>query len=91
MCSTGQILEKTTKEKPVNLIVPIDSDNNDAGEVEETEPIEVLEEIGSFDSIVVWDREKMPEKDDPFIKGVEEWTAFAEAMHSFGKRGEEDP
>ena len=84
-------MAKTTREELVSPIAPTDSDGDDAAEQEETEPIKVLEEIGSFSSIVVWDHEKMPEKDDPFIKAVEEWIGFAEAMHSFGDRSDKPP
>ena len=84
-------MTKTTREELANPTVSNDSDGDDADESEETEPIKILEEIGSFDSIVVWDHEKMPEKDDPFIKAVEEWIGFAEAMHSFGDRSAETP
>ena len=84
-------MAKVTKEELVNPTVPNDSDGDDADELEETEPTKILEEIGSFDSIVVWDHEKMPEKDDPFIKAVEEWIGFAEAMHSFGDRDDKTP
>ena len=90
-CSTDRILAKTTREEFVNPVIPTDSDGDDAGELGETEPIKILEDIGSFDSIVVWDHEKMPEKNDPFIKAVEEWIGFAEAMHSFGDRSDETP
>ncbi|KAJ9192169.1 hypothetical protein DTO164E3_8505 [Paecilomyces variotii] len=49
------------------------------GELEE--PIKVLETQATFDEFVVWGHEIMPAADDPFVKGVEEWIKFAEAMH----------
>lgn len=47
---------------------------------EDTEPVKVLEEAASFEEIVVWGHETVPESDDPYVKGVEEWIAFAEAV-----------
>ena len=47
---------------------------------EDTEPVKVLEEAASFKEIVVWAHEAVPESDDPYVKGVEEWIAFAEAV-----------
>ncbi|MCJ1477692.1 hypothetical protein MMC13_006365 [Lambiella insularis] len=51
---------------------------------DEPEPIKVLEEVATFDEIVVWGHEQVPGEDDAFVRGVQEWTAFAEAMHSVG-------
>ncbi|KAI4122242.1 MAG: hypothetical protein LQ347_006573, partial [Umbilicaria vellea] len=46
---------------------------------EDMEPVKVLEEAASFEEIVVWGHEAVPTSDDPYVKGVEEWIAFAEA------------
>lgn len=47
---------------------------------EDAEPVKVLEETASFDEVVVWGHEAVPESDDPYVRGVEEWIAFAEAV-----------
>ena len=47
---------------------------------EDAEPVKVLEEAASFDEMMVWGHEAVPEGDDPYVKGVEEWIAFAEAV-----------
>ncbi|KAK4693249.1 ribonuclease H2 subunit C, partial [Lecanoromycetidae sp. Uapishka_2] len=52
---------------------------------EEGEETGVLQEIGSFDEIILWGHESMAGNDDPFVKGMGEWTSFAEAMHKPGK------
>lgn len=49
---------------------------------DEPEPIKVLEEVATFDEIMVWGHEHVPGEDDVFVRGVQEWIAFAEAMHS---------
>ena len=49
-------------------------------EGEEIEEVQVLEEVASFDKVVLWGHETLVEGDDPFVKGVEEWIGFAEAV-----------
>ena len=36
--------------------------------------------MASFDKIVLWGHESLVEGHDPFVKGVEEWIGFAEAV-----------
>lgn len=48
------------------------------------EPVKVLEEAASFEEMVVWGHEVLPGSDDPYVKGVEEWIAFAEAVSRGG-------
>ncbi|CAG8098757.1 unnamed protein product [Penicillium salamii] len=58
-----------------------DNDNaHDESEMEE--PVKILETQGTFDDIVVWGHETVPAADDTFVKGVEEWLQFAEAVCS---------
>ncbi len=47
---------------------------------EEEEEAKVLEDVAAFEELVIWGHEAMPEGDDPFVKGVEEWVKFAEAV-----------
>lgn len=53
--------------------------NGEQDEVLE-EPVKVLDAQSTFDEFVVWGHEIMPAADDPFVKGVEEWMKFAEAV-----------
>ena len=47
----------------------------------------VLNEIGSFDNLFLWNHESMINEDDAFIKGSSEWISFAEAVsHAFSVR-----
>lgn len=43
--------------------------------------MKVLDELSTFDEVVVWGHDQLPDQDDPFVRGVEEWIAFAEALH----------
>lgn len=53
--------------------------NNEEAE-EEQEEIHILNEVGSFEKIVLWDHEKIIEDEDAFVKGVSEWIGFAEMV-----------
>jgi ribonuclease H2 subunit C len=59
--------------------------NNDdeVVEVEPEEPVKILEMNGTFEDLVVWGHEVLPAADDTFVKGVEEWLQFAEAVCIF--------
>jgi ribonuclease H2 subunit C len=45
------------------------------------EPVKILQSTATFSKITVWGHDMLPAADDPFVKGVEEWIAFAEAIH----------
>lgn len=55
-------------------------------EEEAPEPVKLLEEVSRFDDIVVWGHDRVPGSDDPFVKGIEEWISFSEAIHGSSKR-----
>lgn len=43
--------------------------------------VKVMEEMGRFDEMVVWGHEVLPDEgEDEYVRGVEEWIAFAEAV-----------
>lgn len=52
-------------------------------EEEEEEEVKVLDEVARFEELVVWGHESVPEEDNVFVKGVEEWIKFAEAVSFF--------
>ncbi|KAK5121778.1 hypothetical protein LTR85_004653 [Meristemomyces frigidus] len=86
----GYVLEKTNKlvsQKPVqkpHTHVDTETAERADDELDEEEPAEVkvMEQKGCFDEIMLWGHEVVPEEDDEYVKGVEEWIAFAEAMHT---------
>ena len=49
---------------------------------EEPEPVKILEQASTFEEIMVWGHDQLPAPDDPFVKGLEEWIGFAEAINS---------
>jgi ribonuclease H2 subunit C len=44
--------------------------------------VKLMETKTTFDEVVIWGHEIVPEDDDVYVKGVEEWIAFAEAVGS---------
>ena len=61
---------------------PEDSDLEELEQEDESERVRVLESAATFDEVIVWGHDKVPAADDPFAKGIDEWIAFAEAIHS---------
>ena len=47
---------------------------------EEQEEITLLNEVGSFDKLLIWNHESVVEGDDAFVKGLCEWMSLAEAV-----------
>ena len=60
----------------------VDEDVED-NEGEEEGEVKILEELGGFDEIVVWGHESVGGAgDDSFVRGLEEWVGFSEAVSS---------
>lgn len=49
-------------------------------EEEEEEEVKTMEEVGEFDAVMVWGHESVVDGEDTFVRGVEEWIGFAEAV-----------
>lgn len=47
---------------------------------EELEEDTVLNEIGSFEKVIIWNHESMVDGDDAFVKGLSEWIGFAQVV-----------
>lgn len=63
-----------------------DAREEEDGDEEEDEEIGVLQEIGSFDKVVLWGHESIIENEDAFVKGMGEWINFAEAVRVQSRR-----
>jgi len=42
--------------------------------------VKLLKEEATFDMITIWGHDRLPAADDNFVKGIDEWIAFAEAV-----------
>ncbi|KAL4957997.1 ribonuclease H2 non-catalytic subunit-domain-containing protein [Aspergillus filifer] len=63
--------------------VPSTTNNETMNEEDEqAEPVKILEKQATFGDYIVWGHETIPAADDSFVKCVEEWVKFAEAMHT---------
>ena len=77
---------------------PVDDDDEEEGErrvqelEEEEEEVRVMEEMGTFEEVVVWGHGGVVGEGDEFVRGVGEWVGFAEGVHldseSEGEEGE---
>ncbi|KAK0119823.1 hypothetical protein ONS95_011255 [Cadophora gregata] len=82
----GVVVEKTERVLPR---APVQTQNDQVeGEEEEEEDeepeVKVMEEQAGFEEIVVWGHEMIPDgMADPYVRGLEDWIAFAESIHSF--------
>lgn len=56
-----------------------DGEGMGLGKDEEVE-VKMLEQTAEFDEMVVWGHEALPETDDVYVRGVEEWVGFAAAV-----------
>ncbi len=43
---------------------------------------QIWEPTSSFNNMVVWGHEEVPDSHDPWIAGTEEWTSLASIIHS---------
>ncbi|EON60841.1 hypothetical protein W97_00051 [Coniosporium apollinis CBS 100218] len=83
----GTVLNTTDKLLPQAQIPREPSSSapeEDEEDDEQPAEVKVAEEVASFDEIVVWGHDVLPDgTDDPYTRGVAEWIAFAETLHSW--------
>ena len=76
----GVIVKDAGKEqKPAKESRP-DPQEEDDLDGEEDEEVGVLQELGSFDKVMLWGHESIAENEDAFVKGMGEWISFSEAV-----------
>jgi ribonuclease H2 subunit C len=78
------VLQITEKTLPQTQPRPVNNEDEDQDEEDEQETVEVkvAERIGEFEEVVAWGHGgQVEEGQDMFIRGVQEWIGFAEAMH----------
>ncbi|KAL9107736.1 MAG: hypothetical protein Q9187_008388 [Circinaria calcarea] len=87
----GVVVQTSDRTIPTRSLDPTSNENSPGNTIDEPtdvdgdedEPVKVLEQVATFEELVVWGHEVMPEEDETFVKGVGEWIAWAEAIHSF--------
>lgn len=75
-------MQKTDKKvvpKP-RVPVPGAEDEMDYGNVPKEIETLTMEQHARFEEVMVWEHEAVPDADDIYVKGIEEWIGFAEAV-----------
>ena len=78
---TGVVVREVEEEKPQSR--RNEEPLRGTGSEEEEEEIEkprLVEKAAEFEEIVVWGHDSVVDDDDAFVKGIEEWIGFAEAV-----------
>ncbi|PSS10906.1 hypothetical protein M430DRAFT_22240 [Amorphotheca resinae ATCC 22711] len=60
-------------------------DTADIEENEEEQETGILEEKATFDNVMVWGHEVLVDKEDVYVRALEEWVGVAESIHSFAE------
>lgn len=82
----GVVVQEAGKEKMDVQDMNMGHLDGEEGE-EEQEEVTVLNEVGLFDKMVIWNHESVIDGDDAFVKGLGEWIGFAQAVsHAFPTR-----
>ena len=76
---SGVIVKEVGKEKAASRNIERGGIEGYDGD-EELEETTVLNEVGSFKNILIWNHEDIFEGDNAFVKGLSEWIGFAEAV-----------
>lgn len=88
----GVVVSTSERILPKNEVVQARGDmvdDGDGGDEEVEKDVNVMEEQASFEEIVVWGHEVLPDgMADPYVRGVEDWIVFAEQVRGFVGGGE---
>lgn len=63
-----------------SMAVPGAEDGMDDGNVPKEIETLTMEHHARFEEIMVWEHEAVPYAEDVYVKGIEEWIGFAEAV-----------
>jgi ribonuclease H2 subunit C len=78
----GVVLQKTDKKVIARPSMPIPGAEDGAEDAAGPKEIDtfVMEQRAGFEEVIVWDHEAVPDGADVYVKGIEEWIGFAEAV-----------
>ncbi|KAI0173295.1 ribonuclease H1 small subunit [Hypoxylon sp. FL1284] len=79
----GSVVEKSEPKKPEKTLE--ETEVIEIQDEEDGQPAEgVMQEKAVFDEFMVWGHESLADsKEDPYLRGMEEWISFAEQIHSY--------
>ena len=76
----GVVLQKTDKKVIAKPSIPLPGiEAEDANAPKEIDTM-IMDQHATFSDVIVWDHEAVPASDDVYVKGMEEWIHFAEAV-----------
>lgn len=76
---TDKLLLEHTSRTPADRYADDDSMGDEEEEAIET--TKIVEQVSTFHDMLIWGHDQSPSDTDVFVKGVEEWIRFAEAIH----------
>lgn len=78
----GAVLEKTEKKVIAKPSIPVPGAEEDLDQVAAPKEVEtmIMEQKATFGEITVWDHEALPDGEDVYVKGINEWIGFAEVV-----------
>jgi ribonuclease H2 subunit C len=79
----GYILEKSTEiMQPESRRADIIPGSEQEREEEQELPgeIQIMGSKAQFDEVMVWAHEAVPDDDDPYVRGIQDWIGLAEAV-----------
>ena len=65
-----------------NSVIEKIAASDDQSEIGGKDTDSALDDVAAFDEVVVWGHEIVAETDNSFVRGVDEWVTFAEAVSS---------
>lgn len=66
--------------KTTNNVLPDETNQGDEADEDSFVETREVEQLASFDEVMIWGHEAMPASDDAYSKGLGEWVSFAEAV-----------
>ena len=77
---TGVVIQLPEKEQEVESVKKAFRNEEESEEEEQVEQTEARK-VAEFDEIMIWEHGQMPDaSSDPYMKGMEEWIAFAQTV-----------
>ncbi|MCJ1312576.1 hypothetical protein MMC25_006250 [Agyrium rufum] len=69
-----------------NLKTTVEEEDDDS---EEQETVKILQELGTFDTVCVWEHEALPTTDDVVMRNLDEWVKWSHALHDYKEDAED--
>lgn len=78
--SSEDTIPSNTRDSQTTFSTRLEDEHDIPEDDGQSEPAKILKEETKFNEITVWAHDRLPAADDTFVKGIEEWITFAEAV-----------